>query len=101
MIPVVFHPKASVEVIEAILYYESQSPGLGRSLLSEIERAVEQVVTNPNGYQKIGRRVRRKSLWRFPYHMIYAHYPDRIRTVAFAHQKRRPYYWENRFVEQS
>ncbi len=99
MNPVVFHPKASLEVIEAVQYYESQSPGLGIALVTEIEATVRQMKANPMGYQKIGRRVRRKSLWRFPYHVIYAQDPDRIRIVAFAHQKRRPYYWKNRLLE--
>ncbi|MGC9196315.1 MAG: type II toxin-antitoxin system RelE/ParE family toxin, partial [Syntrophobacteraceae bacterium] len=51
-----------------------------------------QILTNPEVCRKIGRRARRKSLWRFPYNLIYAVYPEWIRIVAFAHQKRRPFY---------
>jgi hypothetical protein len=31
-----------------------------------------------------------------PIHLIYAVYPEKIRIVAFAHQKRRPFYWQKR-----
>lgn len=91
-----FHPAAESEVAEAVVYYEQQSPGLGNSLLSEVEQAVEQVASTPEAYQRIAPRARRKPLWRFPYNLVYAVYPDQIRIVALAHQKRRPYYWKKR-----
>jgi hypothetical protein len=53
-------------VEEAAQYYESRGPGLGSDLLGEVERAFDQILTNPEASQRIGRRVRRKSLWRFP-----------------------------------
>ncbi len=91
-----FHPDADAEVTEAAQYYETRSLGLGSDLLVEVERALDQILTNSEASQRIGRRVRRKSLWRFPYNLIYAVYPERIRILAFAHQKRRPFYWRKR-----
>ncbi|QCQ23138.1 type II toxin-antitoxin system RelE/ParE family toxin [Desulfoglaeba alkanexedens] len=90
------HPDADAELIEAARYYELRQPGLGSDLLEDVERALDQILTYPEASQKIGRRVRRKPLWRFPYNLVYAIYPERIRLVAFAHQKRRPYYWQRR-----
>ena len=94
-----FHPDADVEVTEAVRYYEMHKLGLGSDLLGEVERALHQILTNPEASQRIGKRVRRKSLWRFPYSLVYAVYPDRIRIVAFAHQKRRPLYWRKRLKD--
>lgn len=96
MKPTTFHPEADAEVAEAAEYYESHSAGLGFDLLGEVDRALSHISTNPEACQLIGRRSRRKPLWRFPYSLIYAIYPDRIRIVAFAHQKRRPFYWRKR-----
>ena len=93
---VTLHPDADAEITEAARYYESREPGLGSDLLGEVERAFDQILTTTEACQRIGRRVRRKSLWRFPYNLIYAVYPERIRIVAFAHQKRRPFYWRKR-----
>jgi toxin ParE1/3/4 len=93
---IALHPDADAEVSEAARYYESREPGLGSDLLGEVERALDQILTNPEASQKIGRRVRRKPLWRFPYNLVYAVYAERIRIVAFAHQKRRPFYWQER-----
>jgi plasmid stabilization system protein ParE len=93
---ITLHPDADAEITEAARYYESRQPGLGTDLLGEVEQAFDYISTNPEASQKIGRRVRRKPLWRFPYNLVYAVYPERIRIVAFAHQKRRPFYWRKR-----
>jgi toxin ParE1/3/4 len=95
----IFHPDADAELTEAAQYYESRRPGLGSDYLTEVERALDQILTNPEASPKIGGRVRRKPLWRFPYNLIYAVYPERIRIVAFAHQKRRPFYWRKRLKD--
>jgi hypothetical protein len=94
-----FHPDAGAEVTEAAQYYDVRKSGLGSDLLIEVERALDQILTNPEASQRIGRRLRRKTLWRFPYNLIYAVYPDRIRILACAHQKRRPFYWRKRLKD--
>jgi plasmid stabilization system protein ParE len=96
MKPITLHPNADTEITEAARYYESRQPGLGADLLGEVEQAFDFISTTPEASQKIGRRVRRKPLWRFPYNLVYAVYADRLRIVAFAHQKRRPFYWRKR-----
>ena len=96
---ITLHPDADAEVTEAARYYESREPGLGSDLLGEVERALDQILTSPEASRKIARRVRRKSLWRFPYNLVYAVYPDRIRIAACAHQKRRPFYWRKRLKD--
>ncbi|MEI6666650.1 MAG: type II toxin-antitoxin system RelE/ParE family toxin [Acidobacteriota bacterium] len=96
MKPIGFHPEADEEVTEAARYDEARQPGLGSSLLGEVAHALDQVQANPEASQRIGTRVRHKTLWRFPYNLLYAVYPDRIRVVAFAHHKRRPFYWRKR-----
>ncbi len=96
MKPLFFHPEADSEIAEAVQYYEAHKYGLGLDFLEEVERALDQISTNPEASRQIGRRIRRKVLWRFPYNLIYAVYTDRIRIVACAHQKRRPFYWRKR-----
>ncbi len=91
-----FHPDADAEVTEAAQYFEIRQIGLGSDLLAEVERGLNQILMNTEASRKIGKRLRRKSLWRFPYNLVYTVYPDRIQILACAHQKRRPYYWRKR-----
>ena len=93
---ITFHPEALSEFTEVAEFYESRSEGLGFALLDEVERSLGQIASMPEACQLIGKRARRKPLLRFPYNLVYAVYPDRIRVVAFAHQKRRPFYWRRR-----
>ena len=55
-----FHPDAGAEVTEAAQYYEVRKSGLGADLLVEVERALDQILTNPEASRRIGRRARRK-----------------------------------------
>ena len=96
---ITLHPDAEAEITEAARYYELREPGLGSDLLGEVERALDQILKHPEASRKIGRRVRRKPLWRFPYNLVYAVYPEQVRIVAFAHQKRRPFYWARRLKD--
>jgi toxin ParE1/3/4 len=91
-----FHPDADAEITDAARYYEVRTSALGLTFLTEVERALDQILMNPDASPKIGKRLRRKSLWRFPYNLVYTVYPDRIRILACAHQKRRPFYWRKR-----
>lgn len=93
---ITFHPYAEAEITEAAQYYDAHKSGLGSDFLGEVELGLDQISTSPEASQRIARRARRKPLWRFPYNLIYAVYPDRIRIVACAHQKRRPFYWRKR-----
>lgn len=96
MKPIRFHPAAEVELADAAQYYEQSRAGLGLDFLAEVELALGQLVATPEAFPQISKRTRRKSLWRFPYNLIYAIYPDCLRIVAVAHQKRRPFYWRSR-----
>lgn len=76
-----------------------RSPGLGADLTDEVEQALDHASAFPEACPLAGKRVRRKPLLRFPYSLVYAVYPDRIRIVAFAHQKRRPFFWRKRLKD--
>lgn len=98
---VTFHPQAVAELIEATEFYEDRSPGLGAALLDETERAIARIAAMPEASERIAPRARRKALWRFPYSIIYGICDDRVRVVAFAHQRRRPFYWRERLEDTS
>ena len=91
-----FHEEAQAEMIEAACYYETRSAGLGTLFLAEVDDAVVGIEATPEAFQLVGDEVRRKLLGRFPYGLLYAIEPDRLRIVAVAHHKRRPGYWRFR-----
>ncbi len=95
---VVFHPEAEDELHDATSYYDTESPGLGHSLLEDLERAIRHRSNHSisEASALVSKRVRRRPLRRFPYNIMYLVLPGAIRILAFAHQKRRPFYWRVR-----
>lgn len=97
MIPSVsFAPEAREELFEAADYYESESPGLGASFLTTVDRALEQLRAFPESSPVARGTARIKALPRFPYSLIYSLRPDQIRILAVMNQTRRPFYWWGR-----
>ena len=93
---IVFHEAAEAEMNEAADYYDLEVKGLGKAFLDDIEKALLLIETYPEASPAIQQRVRTKRLSKFPFSLFYSLYPDEIRILAVAHQKRRPFYWSRR-----
>jgi toxin ParE1/3/4 len=92
-----FHPLAELELAEAAEFYDKARRDLGEEFLDKVERVVVFLERYPDAAPRVGRKVRRFVLPRFPYSLIYRHLgAGQLRIVAVAHQKRRPRYWTGR-----
>jgi len=91
-----FHELAEIELNDAAIFFENKQDGLGFRFLAELEAAVTRIQEHPQASPIIIEDVRRKVLRRFPYSIIFSIRPDRIRILAIASQKRRPFYWRGR-----
>ena len=91
-----FDAAAERELNEAVDFYDLESPGLGDVLLAEVEHALTQVEAFPEAAQPLRDGVRRRLLHTFPYALLYSLRTDEVRILAVAHQRRRPFYWEDR-----
>lgn len=91
-----FDAAAERELNEAVDFYDLESPGLGDVFLAEVEHALTQVETFPEAAEPLRDRLRRRLLNTFPYALLYSLRTDEVRILAVAHQRRRPFYWEDR-----
>ena len=91
-----FHEHAEFELNDAAAFFESERVGLGARFLSQVEGALAYIRAHPEASPVVIQDVRRKVLRRFPYSIMYSIKPDRIRILAIASQKRRPFYWHGR-----
>lgn len=91
-----FHEQAEFELNDAIVYFENEREGLGLRFLLAVQDGVGQIQQHPQASPIILQDLRCKVLRRFPYSIIFANKPDRIRILALANQKRRPFYWYGR-----
>ncbi len=91
-----FHRLARRELIDAAIFYNLESPGLGSACLDEVERGTGTLRSHPEIGQIILGHVRRLILRRFPYALLYSVKPHSIRVLAVMNLKRRPMYWVGR-----
>jgi plasmid stabilization system protein ParE len=91
--PISIHEAAENELNDAADFYDLESPGLGKTFINEIHKAIDLIARFPEASPLIRGRIRRKVLIKFPYAIIYSLRATEIRILAVAHQKRRPVYW--------
>jgi toxin ParE1/3/4 len=91
-----FHPAARTELRAAASFYESRLSGLGAAFVAEIERISAFVASRPTAGAPLGQQLRRISVRRFPFTIIYRLSSSGVDILAVAHQRRRPGYWRDR-----
>jgi plasmid stabilization system protein ParE len=63
--------EANLEIVEAYLYYEGKSFGLGEKFLSHLDDYFERITTNPEHFPQKRKPYREAFIKRFPYIIIY------------------------------
>lgn len=86
---IVFHTEATIDLAEALIWYESKSSGLGQRFLLNFDEAIRKISTNPDHYSFIiAKQVRRCVLKKFPYAVHYLRIESRIHILGVYHIKR-------------
>ncbi|MBN2008221.1 type II toxin-antitoxin system RelE/ParE family toxin [candidate division KSB1 bacterium] len=93
-----FIEPASIELDDAIAYYNLQSPGLGEKFLADVMRTIELIAAYPEAWSRNTVHTRKARLKKFPYHLIYTIRINKIYILAVAHQHREPEYWIDRLL---
>ena len=86
-LPVVHLPEAMDDIIDAHVYYEQQSAGLGDRFAEALEDLVARIRANPQIYAVHRRGVRAAPLRRFPY-VVYYRERDRAATPSWLGEPR-------------
>jgi hypothetical protein len=87
---------ASLELTEAVRWYEERRSGWGAKLFDAVSQTFEVI----EQFQESGARrratARQLPVRGFPFLVVYRIRPDDVYVVAVAHAKRRPGYWISR-----
>jgi len=78
---VIFTAEAQAEFFEAIAWYESSVPDLGKEFSREVIQALERAQQQPEMFRKIRRRARLIRLKRFKSYSVYFTIKDDILSV--------------------
>jgi plasmid stabilization system protein ParE len=96
-------PEADQELEEAALRYDEERSGLGQRFLDSIAVTLERIGRFPEAGAPVPHvppdlPARRAPVKGFPYHIVYLTTADSIRILAFAHYRRRPGCWSDRYT---
>ena len=86
------------------MWYESRKIGLGADFLRAVDHTIALIKRLPEAGARVPNvsaelPVRRAPVQRFPFHVVYLEFDDRIHVIAFAHDSRSPGYWRSRLGE--
>jgi len=90
---------AESEVDEAIAYFDDRRAGLGDRFEQDLLSTVNLLIEYPLSGKPLTERVRKFSLRKFQYSVIYVVDEQEILIIAVAHHRRRPGYWRTRLAE--
>ena len=93
---VAYHRLAASELIKSAQFYERRRALLGEEFLSEVEAALERILSCPECGRASVHATRSYRLRRFPFRIFYRLQGETIQVVALAHLSRRPGYWTRR-----
>ena len=87
----IFKPAARLELEEAVAWYETQRPGLGREFATEVKLALDRAQVSPEMFRKVRGRARKIRLRRFDKYSIYfAVKEDAFAVLSVFHAARNP-----------
>ena len=93
---VIFSPEAVREFEDAERYFNQQVPRLGERFRAEVQSALPRIQAWPLAYPCEHGEIRRLTMSRFPYKLLYSVEADHIYIIAVAHYHREPTYWYGR-----
>ena len=85
--------RASNELIEGYLWYESQRDGLGEEFHDEVEAHFAFLRSRPKGFAKWRGPFQKLNLKRFPYVIVFRVIRNTIIIFSVFHNKRDPKSW--------
>ena len=83
-------------MVETILYYETQAPGLGERFAAEVQHAIELLLKQPKIGAPDEEGFRKWLLDTFPYSLRYSESDELVYILVVESQHRRPGYWKSR-----
>ncbi|OGV45793.1 MAG: hypothetical protein A2017_17990 [Lentisphaerae bacterium GWF2_44_16] len=91
-----FHPHARAEFLEAVIFLENESSGLGTEFMLEFDDALHLIHKFPNTWNTVKGEIRRFILSRFSYSIVYKIEKKKLAIIAVMHHSRKPLYWAER-----
>lgn len=92
---ILFLLPAEHELKKAVIYYNTQSDGLGYEFALEVQRTLQRISGYPQAWHELISGIRRCPTKRFPYSIVYTIQQKTILILAVMHMHTGPENWKN------
>jgi plasmid stabilization system protein ParE len=87
-VPVVYRDSARDDALEAALWYDTKSAGLGDRFVALLQRTADRIARHPQSSPEVHKGVRRARLPVFAYRVFYLIERERVVILAVHHPAR-------------
>jgi toxin ParE1/3/4 len=91
-----FTKEALFDIEAVVLWYENQRQGLSYDFELCLEAGIDEVLRNPEAFQKRYKQVKIRFISRFPYGIHYVFIENEITVIGVFHTSRSPKNWSKR-----
>lgn len=91
-----FDSDARAEFDDAADWYDLQQPGLGVQFVDAVNAELARIAQSPRMFGTIGKDIRRVTVKRFPFCVVYREEPHRVLILAVLHTSRDEKIWKTR-----
>lgn len=91
-----FIKEALFDIESIVLWYEEQRIGLSYDFELCLEVGIDEVLRNPEAFQKRYKNIKIKFISRFPYGIHYVFIENEITVIGVFHTSRSPKNWSKR-----
>jgi plasmid stabilization system protein ParE len=95
-LPVVLTPEAQADYDEAYDWYESRQPGQGDIFAAKVQDVLDRIAANPRMHAKVFQEVRKATVTKRPYIVLYIPEATRVTVISVFHTSRDPSVWQGR-----
>lgn len=91
-----FTKEALFDIETVVLWYEEQRTGLSYDFELCLEAGIEEILRNPEAFQKRYKQIKIRFISRFPYGIHYIFIENQITVIGVFHTSRSPKNWSKR-----
>lgn len=95
-LPIRLLPEARAEFADAADWYDRQRPGLGVDFVTRVRSVLDRIATDPQRHAAVYEDVRKASVPRFPYVVLYREDAGELIVISVFHTSRDPSTWQAR-----
>lgn len=93
-----FTKEALFDIEAAVVWYEEQRIGLSYDFELCLEAGIDEVLRNPEAFQKKYKNIKIRFILRFPYGIHYVFIENEITVIGIFHTSRSPKNWSKRLL---